>query len=129
LGYGLAAVLVYPAWLGVAGRRERPESPAAAARIVDLTATRGEAELPVVEEQPREKAVVLQFFVPVRAGEHYVAEIRDSAGKVAASLGEVKSYDGNGNFAVLVEPRGLKAGRYRVVVEGGGSAVFGFERR
>jgi hypothetical protein len=129
LGYGLAAVLIYPAWLGVAGRREKPESPAAAARIVDLTAVRGEAGLVVVEERAGERAVVLQFFVPVRAGERYTAEIRNSAGQVVARLGEVKSYDGNGNFAVVVEPRGLKAGRYVVVVQGGASAVFGFERR
>lgn len=138
LGYALALVLAYPAWLGVT---RRGEAPAVQERLagtwagsVDLNATRGELAMPAVSAASEERAVVVQFFAPARAGVRQRAEIRDGAGRVAMDLGEVKSFDGRGNFAVVVDPRKLAVGRYRLVVRGGvegaeQETAFEFERR
>lgn len=138
LGYALALALVYPAWLGVTRRTEAPaareEWAATWAGSVDLTATRGDLAMPAVTAAGGERAAVLQFYAPAGAGIAQQAEVRDAKGRVVADLGEVKSYDGRGNFAVVVDPRKLAAGQYRLVVRGGVDgpeqlSTFEFERK
>lgn len=138
LGYALALMLVYPAWLGVTRKAEAPAGreqwAATWAGSVDLTATRGNLAMPAVTAAGGERAVVLQFYAPAEAGIAQRAEIRDAGGRVVVDLGEVKSFDGRGNFSVVVDPRTLAAGPYRLVVRGGAEgpaqvSAFEFERK
>ena len=131
LGYAMALALAYPAWLGVSRRGDSPaaqDGPAGrGASVVDLNATRSETGLPVVGAGAGGR-VVLQFLAPAEPGTRQRAEIRDGGGKVM-DLGEVKSFDGRGNFALVVDPEKLAAGRCVLVVRGGGESVFEFERQ
>jgi len=131
LGYGLALALVYPAWLGITRKPvpslATPAAPeargvvATPASFVDLNATRDLQGLPKVTERAGEAAAVLSFFVPSTAGVRHTASILDSADKVVLDLGEITSHDGNGNFCVVVDPRSLPVGRYRLTVRENGS--------
>jgi anti-sigma factor RsiW len=143
LGYGLAVILVYPAWLGIARRPEReavrgvtlaaPRLIASGASLVDLNTTRGQQGLPVVTARAGEQAAVLSFFVRGLPGAAYMASIVDEAGNVAVDAGAIRSYDGKGNYCVVVDPGVLKKGQYRLVVKEkdrpAAGEIFEFERR
>jgi hypothetical protein len=138
LGYVLALALAYPSWLGVTRKAGAPtaqgEWAGSWARSVDLNAVRGQSTAAVISPATGERALVLEFFVPAGEGVRQRAELRDNTGKTMEDLGEVKSYDGRGNFAVVLDPRKLPVGRYRLVVLGGANGErqetgFDFERR
>lgn len=146
LGYGLAVALLYPAWLGIT-RQPSPQLPsespppvqqrlraATSGAIVDLNTTRDEQRLPVVAEGAKGRTAVLSFFVPAPSEVRLAAAILDSTNKPVHDIGEITSYDGRGNYCVVVDARALPIGRYQLVVkEVGGSdqaqASFEFERR
>jgi hypothetical protein len=129
LGYGLAVILVYPAWLGITRKRvpaappaSKPEVHAIAASgasLVDLNTTRDDRGLPAVTERAGERAAILAFFVPALPGTRHEAAIRDGSNRVALDLGEIRSFDGRGNFCVVVDPRSLPPGQYRLTVKQG----------
>lgn len=126
LGYGLAAALVYPGWLGWTRKAPVPPAPApvpqarafvgAAARVLDFNTVRGDQSPASLEARPGVNTAALLFFLPVGPQARLTAEILHESGAVAADIGGLSSYDGNGNFCVVVVTDGWRPGQYRLVV-------------
>lgn len=126
LGYGLAVALVYPAWLGWTRKAPLPPPPTplpqahpfvgAAARILDFNTVRGDQSPLTLEAIPGVNTAVLLFFLPVGPQTRLTAEIVTASGTVAADLRGLSSYDGNGNFCVVLATDGWQPGQYRLVV-------------
>jgi hypothetical protein len=124
LGYALALVLVYPAWLGVSRppRKEGAPPPnvedhtmeASGAVLVDLNTTRDAQDLPAVKARAGERAA-LTFFVPAKAGKPLSVAIVGGANNLVLDLGEIRSSDDHGNYCLVLYPRSLPPGRYRLI--------------
>lgn len=128
--YGIALLMIYPAYLGLSGKWQTPyNSPAAkqsappprsalefdSAQVLQLDATRG-AEVQPGLLPAHDKHLILSFLVPIRPGFRYSADIADGAGRIIASKPEIFSYDGKGDFQLVCE-RGLFAkGEYVLTV-------------
>jgi hypothetical protein len=98
--------------------------------VVDLNATRGPgrvAEVPGGEKS----AVALMFFVPTEGEGTLSAVIEDSRGTAAIQGGELRSYDGRGNYCLVVDAGGMAAGQYKLRVKesAGRETTFEFVRR
>jgi hypothetical protein len=124
LGYGLALLLVYPAWLGLHRWTESPVEPAV---LVDLNVPRDQTNVPVIEPGPGR--VGLSFQVPAKPGDRWTASIADERGAVIVPTTPLVITDGKGDL-VLVCPRSLfPTGEYRLTASGPGQnerVVFAF---
>jgi hypothetical protein len=126
-GYVLALALVYPAWLGVRQRPAVAQAPVtlppmegiagSGAALVDLNTTRAGKEPPVVAERAGESAAVLTFFVPAAVGARLSVVIGDASGRAVLEFPEVQSSDDQGNYCVVVDPRRLPRGAYRLTAK------------
>ena len=124
LGYALAALLAYPAYLGITRQPAGVERvPVAApsvglvpALVVDVNPVRGAA--PSAPRLPRDSdgVVLLSVVLPARAGAAYNMAVLDAAGAVAAARRGLAG-DG-GEFTVALPRRLLRAGEYTLRVEG-----------
>ena len=91
--------------------------PGGGAALVDLNTTRAGQSLPVVLEREGETAVVLTFFVRSAAGTPLSVAIVDGASRVVQEFQEVRSSDDQGNYCVVVDPRSLSQGKYRLIAK------------
>lgn len=145
LGYGLALVLVYPAWLGLTRRTapvlNRPPIlqakaiTGASARVLDLNTSRGAQAPSILGNQADAGVVALLFFVPVAPQVRPLVQLRDESDSIVRDFGQISSYDRNGNFCLVIDVDELKQGRYHLLaraepaVNGGGRTfTFPFER-
>jgi putative zinc finger protein len=136
LAYAMALLLIYPAYRGLVRRpieqRGAPPSsgPAglASAKVLQLDATRsaGGSEVALTE---RDKVFILAFFVPIRNGLRYSAEIVNPAGRIIAAQPEIASYDGRGNFYLVCARQQFISGQYVLTVKesGGANREFRFQ--
>ena len=98
--YLLAVALIYPAFLGLSNRRAvRPTRRSfESVRIIELDATRAAQRGPASTR--KEGILVLEFFVPIRNGFHYSAQILAANGRDRSEPLKIQSYDGIGHFAI-----------------------------
>lgn len=124
LGYALAALLAYPAYLGITRRPARIDrTPAAvapvglvAALVVDVNPVRGAARPAARLPRDPDAMVLLSAVLPARAGTAYDLAVLDAAGAVVAARRGLAG-DG-GEFTVALPRRLLRAGEYTLRVEG-----------
>jgi len=125
LAYALAALLAYPAYLGLSGRGTRvdrtpPRAAALAglqpALLVDVGPVRAAARS--VGRLPREpdSLVMLTVVLPTRAEVAYDLAVLDAAGRVVAGRSGLGSE--TGEFFVALPRRLLRGGTYTLRVEG-----------
>ena len=131
--YVVVLLLLYPAYLGVFLRprlpkevapvQERPTPPPPSpaidsARHFDLNQVRGAgatgADIPLTE---RDRSFILSFFVPIRAGFEYRADIFDEAGKTVVTQSQLTSSDGKGNFYLICNPQRFSRGTYLLTIQ------------
>jgi hypothetical protein len=125
LAYALAALLAYPAYLGISDRDTRVGRtlpPAAApaglqpALLVDVGAVRAVAHsAPRLPREP-DSVVLLTVVLPARAGVSYDLAVLDATGRVVADRPGLGS--DTGEFSVALPRRLLRAGTYTLRVEG-----------
>src|SRR5271157_5591163 len=126
LGYALAALLAYPAYLGISGWRAGiHRTPAAAAPagllpalVLDANPVRGAARSAARLPREPDSVVLLSVVLPARPGAAYDLAVLDGSGKEVASR---RGLAGNGGeFTVALPRRLLRAGEYTLRVEGDG---------
>lgn len=125
LAYSLAALLAYPAYLGISGRgarTDRTPPPAAAtaglqpALLLDVNPVRaGAGSVPRLPREP-DSVVLLTVVLPARDGAPYDLAVLDAAGRVVADRSGLGSE--SGEFFVALPRRLLRAGAYTLRVEG-----------
>jgi hypothetical protein len=122
--YAIALALVYPAWLGFNRPRTAPTS-LQNTRVVRLDETRS-AQPPVAVSTA--DPLTLDFFIPIRDGYNYTAEILDSNRKTLAGPLMIESYDGLGRFALACPPLADRTGPFtlRISESGPGGRQFNF---
>jgi hypothetical protein len=124
LGYALAALLAYPAYLGITRRPARIDrTPAAAAPaglvaalVVDVNPVRGAARPAARLPRDADAMVLLSAVLPAPAGSAYDLAVLDAAGAAVAARRGLAG-DG-GEFTVALPRRLLRAGEYTLRVEG-----------
>ncbi len=134
VAYALAAALLYPAYLGVFGRRQVPDTrPAVAqpsapgvepAKVLDLSPERGARAR--VSPGESDRFLVLAFMVPVRGGARYSAVIIGEDGKAVAPPRELEDREGAGNFYLVCGKDLFPPGRYTLTVTESGGRTFTF---
>jgi hypothetical protein len=133
LAYGVAALLCYPAYVGIRSHPEpkieiQPkagtppgtalEPPVLSVPSFSLDVVRGagrEAQLPAVRLHDQDKFFLLQFFVPMKADHRYSVEIRDGAGRVTVGHQQITG-DTQGKVALMCRRESFAAGEYTVLV-------------
>ena len=124
-GYAVAAAVLVCGYLGVLPRRiVKPADPSwEAVETIDLNRVRG-GEAPLVVKTPSQ-FVVLSFLVDIRSDLRYEAALDGGEAKT------VTSYDGMGNFHLVVDRRLLGAGRHVLTVREGSlrTVEFPFEMK
>jgi hypothetical protein len=133
VAYGLAALLCYPAYVGIRSHPEpkveiQPkagtppgtalEPPVLSVPSFSLDVVRGagrEAQLPVVLLDDQNKFFLLQFFVPMKADHQYSVEIRDGAGRVTVGHQQITG-DTQGKVALMCRRETFAAGEYTLAV-------------
>ncbi len=124
MAYALAALLAYPAYLGISGRPTRVDRTTTAAAPVGLQPALLLDVSPVraadrsVPRLPREPGsiVVLTVVLPARAGMPYNLAVLDATGRVVADRSRLGSE--SGEFSVALPRLLLRAGAYTLRVEG-----------
>jgi hypothetical protein len=124
LGYALAALLAYPAYLGITRRPAKVDrTPAAAspagllpALLVDVNPVRGAGRSAARLPRDPDGVVLLSVVLPARAGTAYDLAVLDAAGGVVAARRGLAG-DG-GEFTVALPRRLLRAGEYTLRAEG-----------
>ena len=130
-GYALALLLA-----GVIITQKRPmpgERPVesatpemfAASPVRLIPDERGAAAPPRVK-RGRGGSVLFTFFIPVRAGAKYKAELTDSEGHPVLSRVEIQSVDGIGQYFLSCPVRALRPGGYQLLIteSGAGERTF-----
>jgi hypothetical protein len=97
---------------------ESRENLATLARVIVVPQIRRGAELPLVRLGSGETSVVLSFFVPMGAGQHYEASIVDRAHRPLFDPIDISSEFQTGNVSLSVASALLPAGSYMIVVTG-----------
>jgi hypothetical protein len=110
LGYALAAGVVVCGYLGMLPRRnvQRPPPSWGAAQSIDLNRVRGGTA--PGNHNSSSHFVILSFFVDIRPDLRYEALLDGAEAK------SITSYDGLGNFHLVVDRRLLGAGRHVLTV-------------
>jgi len=124
VAYGLAALLLYPAYLGLKPRvspraLEESISPAISIPSFSLDSQRGAgtaAQPHVVRLKDQDKSFILDFFVPMSTDRRYFAEIRDGSGRTAVGRREVVSGDSPGRVSLVCRREAFGAGDYTVTL-------------
>jgi hypothetical protein len=128
--WALALLLAVPAYRYWSDGRTRRPPPLPATLSAQLESARevvlpeirrGSGEAPAVRLGRRDEAVVLTFFVPVRQGFRYLARIEGTPREFLPST-EVVSFDGLGNFHLVVPPGVFRASSYQLIVNEDGNA-------
>jgi len=120
LGYVLALVLAYPAWLGLRPSRPAPPAPPPGAPVeappvYNLNQVRGVSGRPSASAAAEH--FLVQFTLPVTPGSRYLATVRTAGGRAIVSRQPVESWDDLGNFSLVCRAADFPAGRYSVEVE------------
>ena len=133
VAYGLAALLCYPAYVGIRSHPEQkveiqPKAGTTPGTVLEpavlsvpsfsLDAVRGagrEAQLPVVRLHDQNKFFLLQFFVPMKADHQYSVEIRDGAGRVTVGHQQITG-DTQGKVALMCRRESFAASEYTLTV-------------
>lgn len=82
----------------------------AAAEVLYLDTVRG-APKPQGESS---SVVALSFFIPIESPGRWKATLRDREGRVVMENGGLRSYDGKGNFLLVLSRTSLVPGRYQL---------------
>lgn len=133
VAYGLAALLCYPAYVGIRSHRKEnveiqpkagtPPEPVAEPAVLSvpsfsLDAVRGtgrEAQLPVVRLHDPNKFFLLQFLAPMKPDHQYSVEIRDGTGGLTVGHQQITG-DTQGKVALMCRRERFAAGEYTVTV-------------
>ncbi len=123
LGYGLAAVLAYPAYLGIVAQqtahpeaRKSPsiEQPAESLPIVDLAQTRG--ALTKVQFVPGVGRFGLRFFAPLKPGYSYAASITTASSATVQETIPLEEPDARGFVLLVCVRSAFLSGEYALIV-------------
>jgi len=132
--YAVVALLIYPAYRGLVPKQVAKEPPLAqpvrpvgldSAKVLQLDATRSAGTNGIVLTG-KDKVFILSFFVPIRAGQRYSAEIVNQERRVVVAQPEISSHDGLGNFYLVCEHGLFERGRYVLTVKEAGGARYDF---
>jgi len=69
----------------------------------------------------------LAFFVPTESGRRYTGTLRNHRGEAVLSQADLRSYDGKGNFLLILPRGGLKSGEYQLEIEDTAGTRYDFE--
>jgi len=145
VAYVLAALLCYPAYVGIRSHHNEkveiqpkagtppepvPEPAVLSVPSFSLDAVRGtgrDAQLPVVRLHDQDKFFLLRFLVPMKADHRYSIEIRDNAGRLIVGRQQIKG-DTQGNVALMCRRETFATGEYTLTVteENPSGSQFGF---
>ena len=123
VAYGLAALLAYPAYLGISRRRTAyPASPnssasvpaAEAVPVFDLTQTRGAAT--GIHLAAGDERFGLRLFAPLKPGYTYAASVKAASGTTVQEVPKLGRPDALGIVLVVCTRSAFSPGEYRLVV-------------